>query len=359
VTVQASATDRDVLVEYAAERRRESRLPRAEPARPGDVVISEKRSFWRRLSVTDASHRLPRGSYETAASAGLQDSAPRSGQLSLHARVDDVHPEAWCDPTLMQIWFRWADYIIAKRDHGIFTRGAMPRHHAAAVALERLADEIASALSAGASSTDIRRKFDPLVRATSATGRIAITWDARTVEVGSAPRPLIDDEEARVLLANRFLHWYGPATPFQFAKWAGVSRADATTTWRQLDSITSVSLAGVCRWVHQTDLERLEDASRPIGVRLLPQGDPALYLDAPPVPRVPPVTASLSSRMGNSLTGRVVVDGEIVGAWGRRGGTVALFPWTDLADRAGDVEDEASAVARAVGRRPRVLWITG
>jgi hypothetical protein len=51
----------------------------------------------------------------------------------------------------------------------------------------------------------------------------------------------------------------------------------------------------------------------------------------------------------NSLTGRVVVDGDVVGSWGRVKGAVTVLPWSDLARaRLDPIEDEARAMARAV-----------
>jgi hypothetical protein len=51
----------------------------------------------------------------------------------------------------------------------------------------------------------------------------------------------------------------------------------------------------------------------------------------------------------NSLTGRVVVDGDVAGSWGRVKGAVTVLPWSDAARaRLGPIEDEARAMARTV-----------
>ena len=80
-----------------------------------------------RLRANHLHERLRAGSYADAAYGGLQDSAPRASLIALHARVERTHPDAWEDPSLVQIWFRWADYVVPRRDVGVFTLGASPR----------------------------------------------------------------------------------------------------------------------------------------------------------------------------------------------------------------------------------------
>src|SRR5207302_2368783 len=75
-----------------------------------------------RLASSGLDARLPRGGLARAAYAGLQDSAPRAALISLHARVRDVEPSSWEDPSLVQIWFRGgADYVVPRADVGLFT----------------------------------------------------------------------------------------------------------------------------------------------------------------------------------------------------------------------------------------------
>ena len=65
--------------------------------------------------------RPPPGSHKIAAVGGLQDSAPRAALFALHARMEHVGAGSWEDPSLVQIWFRMADYVVPRRDVGVFT----------------------------------------------------------------------------------------------------------------------------------------------------------------------------------------------------------------------------------------------
>ena len=68
-----------------------------------------------RARVSHLDRKLARRSIAKAAWGGLQDSVPRGGVMSLHARVEGYEPEAWEDPSLVQIWFRGgADYIVPR-----------------------------------------------------------------------------------------------------------------------------------------------------------------------------------------------------------------------------------------------------
>jgi hypothetical protein len=333
------------------------------------VEVDAARVLWRRLAATHATERLPAGAYAKAAWGGLQDSAPRAALFALHARVDDVSPTAWADPALVQIWFRWSDYVVPRADVGIFTVGALPRDERATAELEELADAIVGVLDGGrAGSREVAARLGDrvppfAVRLASPTGRIHIRWDASTVDVIAAERPTIDPEEARVELARRFLHWLGPGTSLQFARWAKVTTRDAKTTFAALaDELAPVSFAGSDRWVLTTDLDNLAGAASPAGVRLLPMGDPCLYIakDLPPSPppQTPDAAVRITSRLVNSLTGRVVVDGDIVGAWGRVKGNVTIDPWPTMREgRREEIEAEAASFAAPLGLPVSIRWL--
>jgi hypothetical protein len=327
-----------------------------------DPVVTPDEDRWRRLVATRANERLPVGSLAPAAASGLQDSAPRAAQLSLHARVREVAPSAWEHDDLVQIWFRWADYVVPAADRALFTLGTLPRDDGLVGELEHVTDTVLGALeSEGGDSRAARRRLhDVPFRSACATGRLIIRWDARTIEMLPAEVPDVGVEEARVALARRFMHCYGPVGPRHLARWAGVAEADAIMTWEALgDDVTLVASDGVRRCLLTADVDAV--GIRPEGVRLLPQGDPALYARVPskdhrPRPAVAP-SAGVTQRLVNSLTGRVVVDGDIVGSWGRVRGDVSVHPWVGLGDRRVEVEEAAAGVATAVGHDPRVRWL--
>jgi DNA glycosylase AlkZ-like len=320
--------------------------------------------------------RLPSGSHELAAFGGLQDSAPRAALFALHARMQQIDPGGWEDPSLVQIWFRMADYVVPRRDVGVFTLGALPRDPEQRAALHDLADRVLRVLDGQhRRSREVTAAIPELdapgmgrLRQLSVTGKLNIRWDARTVTVLPAVRPDIDEEDARRELARRFLHWLGPASPSQLAKWAGIDRSDAETTWRALgrELVPVVTTYGTGMML-AADQERVSTVQgRAVGARLLPLGDPYLYphgglrIAAPP-PHLGQRALDLgaSDRLVNSLAGRVLLDETILCSWGRAGTSFTVIPWRPLSLQEHDeIERELEKTAAPLGASPRVRWLT-
>ena len=107
-----------------------------------NVSISRDQVLRYRARVGHLDKKLPPGSFAEACWGGLQDTAPRSGVLSLHARVRDAKPDAWEDPSIVQVWFRGADYLIPREDVGVFTLGSQPRDPDVVRRIEKLADRV-------------------------------------------------------------------------------------------------------------------------------------------------------------------------------------------------------------------------
>ncbi len=118
-------------------------------------------------------------------------------------------------------------------------------------------------------------------------------------------------------------------------------------------------------------LARDEDAfSRPgaaaAGVRLLRMGDPYLYPRAALAVAAPPAELAerlrrdgVTSRVINSLTGRVLLDGRLVASWARSGAKVTLAAWQGMTGPARDrVEGEVDALRGPIGRPPTLGWLT-
>ena len=220
------------------------------PAGPGALVVDLERVAAYRAGATRLDRRLPEGSHGQVAYGGLQDSAPRSALLALHARLEGVRPVSWEHAALVQTWFRWADYVVPRADFAVFTLGVLPRDPEPAAALAAVGEAVSALLGGGAlparavhaalPEAQRRRGHDPgtagalLLRGASATGRFRIRWDARTVTLLPVEPPGMDLEEAPLELARRFLGWHGPASAAQFAMWAGVTRRDAAETWARL-----------------------------------------------------------------------------------------------------------------------------
>lgn len=320
-----------------------------------------------------ASHlikRLPKSQLEAAASGGLQDSAPRAALLSLHARAENVEPTSWEDPALVQVWFRGADYVIPRKEAAIFTIGTLPRDPNQVSVLNELADRVLGALGGRPRSPkevaeevkDLHDSF--LIRSVCRTGKIHIRWDASKIFLIPAKAPKADPEEARLELVRRFLHWIGPAGPLQFAKWAGISRWDAQETWESIQGeLVHVDFADRGRWILASDESMLREAPPWTGVRFLPQGDPFLYLDhdliAPAHRRpLPKPDSNVSTRLINSLTGRILVDEKLVGAWGRVQNKMTLFAWSSITKKVADrISTEAAIFERPIGSSIDLRWL--
>ena len=158
---------------------------------------------------------------------------PRAALLSIHARVEGTHAGHWEDPSLVQVWGpRFSTYVVA---------GARPRDlHARAAAGRRAgparAEEIAARLHA---FLDGRRMGDGeaghalgvnsnSLRYAAPTGTILIRWEgARQPTIWTVPPPEVDPRDARLELARRYLHVFGPTTPAAFATWAGIGPREA------------------------------------------------------------------------------------------------------------------------------------
>src|SRR5215207_352280 len=119
-----------------------------------DLTVTTSQLLWHRLRANHLAERLPAGELATAAFAGLQDSAPRAALTSLHARVDDVGPDDWAHPSLVQTWApRGAIFVVPEADLPVFTLGILPREPELRSAFEELASRAREALqqkSAGA-----------------------------------------------------------------------------------------------------------------------------------------------------------------------------------------------------------------
>ncbi|MDQ1397722.1 MAG: hypothetical protein QOG64_2981, partial [Acidimicrobiaceae bacterium] len=290
-----SGLDLAALAQLDRAVRRARRLPREASVVSSQAQTTAVQARWRRLVVTHAVARLPSGRYHDATLGGLQDSSPRAALLALHARMEGVGPDAWEDPSLAQIWLRGADYLVPRRDLGVFTLGTLPRDERLVQALEGLADAVLATLDGDrADSRLVGERLAGLpnptmVRAASATGRVHIRWDTRRTEIIAADRPALDPGEARVELARRFLHWHGPANSNHFARWAGISRVDADRTWDSLSlEIVPVAVETRPRWMLAADLDALLAIEPPAGPRLLPPGDPCLFMPDGPAPPVLP-----------------------------------------------------------------------
>ncbi|MEJ2890904.1 DNA glycosylase AlkZ-like family protein [Actinomycetospora aeridis] len=301
----------------------------------------------RRLAAQHLDLRLPASSWRRAARSGLQDGAPRSVVLALHARAEGVTPDAWEDPAFAQVWGpRGAVFVVPVEDVAAFTLGLLSRDASVRASAERDADALAAALGA-----DRVRKREALpavggrvasLLAASTTGRIRLRWDGRDTLVWVVPAPDVEPETARTELARRFLDAYGPSTADGFARWAGLPPAEVRATWSPGASSPTT------------------DTATPSGVRLLPPGDP--FLLSPDRELLVPDDARRRAvwPRGTPQPGALLVDGEFAGTWRRRGHRVDVTPFGPLTrGTRRSAEEEAAGFPLDLAREVEVRWLAG
>ncbi|HZG35119.1 MAG TPA: crosslink repair DNA glycosylase YcaQ family protein [Gaiellaceae bacterium] len=326
-------------------------------------------AFRRRVSSLD--ERLPQGaeSLRRAAWAGLQDSMPRAALLSLHARVEGVGPSTWEDPSLAQLWGpRYSTYVVPKADFALFSLGRHPDDAKSRLRAERIAEQLHARLG-GARLPDgeVGRALgvNPnTFRYAATTGTVAIRWDgARAPTVWTVPAPEIDPAAARLELARRHLHVFGPTTAHGFARWAGISRRAAAASYAALEgALLAVRTPLGDEWLLADD----EPAARaaeppPAPARLLPSGDAYFLLDGRErellVPRAERRERLWTPRV---WPGALLVEGEIRGTWRRAQHVVRIDLWSRLTKplRQAVEAEAASLPLPGVDRRIEVVWST-
>ena len=118
------------------------------------------------------------------------------------------------------------------------------------------------------------------LRYAATTGRVLIRWDgARQPTIWTVPPPDVDPRDARLELARRYLHVFGPGTAAGFAQWAGIGPAGGRAAFEALaGSLTPVRTPVGEAWILTADEPTFRAGGGPVApARLLPSGD-AYYL---------------------------------------------------------------------------------
>ena len=319
-----------------------------------------------RRSVGALDERLPPGpdSLRQAAWAGLQDSVPRAALLSIHARVEATGPSTWEDPSLVQLWGpRYSAYVVAEPDRAFFSLGRLPDDANG----RRRAEDAAAGVDAvlggrrmpGAEVGRALGGHPNRIRYAAPTGTVLIRWDgARQPIVWVVPRPAVDPRDARLELARRYLHVFGPTTPAAFAGWAGIPPASGRGTFDAiLDALTPVRTPVGEAWILSRDeptfLARRQLAAT---ARLLPSGDAYFLLQgADRELLVPGANHRRALWTPRVWPGGVLVGGELAGTWRRAGATVTIQPWRSLSRVEGDAVEAEAASLPLPGVRGRIL----
>ena len=204
----------------------------------------------------------------------------------------------------------------------------------------------------------VRADLMPWCRGCESHHVAPMLWRYATVKAGarldserrytrSEPGPTPTASEA----VRRFLGFYGPAKPGDFAEWAGLAKPHADRLWDEAaGDLAEVRVGKSKGWLVSEDSGALDSPPAAEGVRLIPPGDP--YLQKPNRPLLAP-GPELRKRLFRPVAspGAVLRDGRLAGLWRvkARGRKAEL-----TVDKLGrlpraDLEEEAQRVAELRG----------
>jgi hypothetical protein len=201
------------------------------------------------------------------------------------------------------------------------------------------------------------------LRYAAPTGRVLMRWDgAKQPIVWTVPAPVMESQKARLELARRYLHIFGPTTAASFADWAGIQPPDAHSALEALGTeLTPVRTPVGSAWILAADEAALRARSRPPAAlaRLLPSGDTYYLLWGVDrkllVPEAKRRAALWTTRV---WPGALLVNGEIVGIWRRSSGDVWIEAWRRLSspERKAAEEEAVSLPLPGLNKPIAVHW---
>ena len=295
---------------------------------------------------------------------------PRAAVLSIHARVEGTEPTTWEDPSLVQLWGpRFSVFVVATRDLAVFSLGTMPDDAKGRARARELAAGLAAALAGeripyGEAGDRLGVPGNRL-RYAAATGTVLIRWEgARQPTVWIVPAPDMDAREARLELARRYLHTYGPTAPEAFGEWAGIGPRAAAAAFSALgESLTPVRTPVGEAWILSEDEPIFRAKPGPTApARLLPSGDAFFLLQGADRELLVPDAARRRQLWTSRVwPGALLVDGEIAGTWRRAGAVLTVQRWRPLSGTERDaVEAEAASLPLpGIPGRVAVRWDEG
>ena len=323
-------------------------------------MFDSKTLLAHRLQVNGLSGgRLSHEQLTDAARPGLQDGSPRSGLLSLAARVTDVAGDDWRSPSLAQVFGpRGAVYLVPTEDIAVFTLGLLPRDPDKIATLRTAAAAVDMVLAGGsmrqadlvAALPDIGGTRGLRWAATLAT--IGVTWDTVDTIVHAREPGAIDPEAARLELARRFFRSHAPASVADLQWWLDGSRVDAKITVDRLaEELGPVQVGNDTFW---TAVPIQSAESDPSAIHLLPPDDnylsrrhkdllvPNKHQQRLLWPAAPP-------------PGAIIIGTEVAGTWRRRGARLEVTLWHTVRPKERRMVEELAASLPLAGA-PSVVW---
>lgn len=289
---------------------------------------------------------------------------PRAALLSIHARVGGTEPSTWQDPSFVQLWGpRFSVFVVAARDLAVFSLGTLPDDARGQQRAKDLAARLHAVLGGarmpyGEAGRALGVPPNSL-RYAAATGTVLIRWEgARQPTVWTVPPPEVDPRDARLELARRYLHIYGPATPEGFGRWAGIGPRHGIAAFQALgDSLTPVQTPVGNAWTLTRDEAAFRAAAKAAApARLLPSGDAYFLLQGTDrdllVPDPDQRRALWTPRV---WPGGLLVGGEIAGTWRRADTVLTVQPWRRLSRAERDAVTAEAESLPLPGIRGRIV----
>jgi Winged helix DNA-binding domain len=313
------------------------------PGKSARLELSREQILGFRRETGSLDERLPASakSLRLAAWAGLQDSMPRAALFSMHARVKGCGSNFWEHPSLVQLWGpRFNVYVVAGKDLPVFSLARLPdnargcdRAYDIASRLQALLDGRRMPVNQAGKTMGVHPNS---LRYAAPTGTVLLRWDgAHDAVVWSGLPPRVGPPEARLELARRYLHVFGPSTVPSFAGWAGIGTSEAKAAFDGLaGELAPVHTPIGDAWILADDEAgfRETSTSKPAApARFLPSGDAYFLLWGPDrellVPDAKRPTELWTTRV---WPGALLVNGEIFGVWRRSGTKVSINAWRRL-----------------------------
>jgi hypothetical protein len=333
------------------------------------------------------------GGLAEAAACPASDFNRDAALLALAARVEGLSREAYdhavdAGDLVVAHVVRGAIHAVTPGDHALYGRALIAREDAELAAqlgrqVQRLAaekgfaptqalDEVATATKdalANGRTLDknqlheelrarVRADLMPWCRGCGSHHVAPMLWRYATVKAGArldSERRYTMGEPGRTPTASeavrRFLGFYGPAKPGDFAEWAGLAKPHAQRLWDEAArDLAEVRVGKSKGWLMSEDMGALESPPAAEGIRLLPPGDP--YLQKPNRPLLAP-DPELRKRLFRPVAspGAVLRDGRLEGLWRvKMKGRKAELSVEKLGSfKPGELEQEAQRVAELRG----------
>jgi hypothetical protein len=254
----------------------------------------------------------------------------------------------------VQLWGpRFSVYVVADKDLPVFSLGRLPQDGKRRQRAEKTAERLHATLSGkklpfGQAGRSMGVPPNSL-RYAAATGTLLLRWDgARQPTIWTVPVPAMRPEKARLELARRYLHIFGPGTAVSFSRWAGIALPEAHAAFEALaPTLTPVRTPIGEAWILMSDeavfaTDLVVDAP----ARLLPSGDTYYLLwGADREILVPDAKRRAALWTTRVWPGAVLVNGEIAGTWRRSAAEISIDSWRRFSSAEREaIENEAHSL---------------